>query len=99
MRRLVWSRTAKETYLDILLDIQETWGDDTAVEFAEKVESTLKSIQRMPYMFQASPSSPDKKIRRWVISKQTSLFYKVEEDRVDLITFHINRMNDPNLNK
>lgn len=43
-RSIVWSRTARETYVEILLAIQEKWGDDLAIKFAEKVSARLEAI-------------------------------------------------------
>lgn len=96
-RTIVWSRTARETYVEILLRIQENWGDDPAVKFAEKVEATLESIRVLPFMYPPSQGSPNKSIRKCVLSKQTSLFYRIEGNSVELITFFDNRNNPQNL--
>lgn len=97
IREVRWSKTSRQTYLDILLYIQEKWGDEKAVEFAEKVESLIQNIIKMPLMFPATEHE-GKQIRRCVVSKQTSIYYKVEETSIDLITFYDNRQNPENLN-
>lgn len=90
-REIRWSKTARQSYLDILLYIQDNWGDERAIKFSRKVESILASVKNTPFMFPATSIGPNKKIRRCVVSKQSSLYYKVEEKTIDLLTFYDNR--------
>ena len=87
-RELRWSKTARQTYLDLLLRLQDDWSTDRAVVFAERVDKILNAIQEMPYQYPAAkPESGDITIRRCVLSKQTTLYYRVENQYVDLIVF------------
>ena len=94
-REIKWTKTARQTYLEILLSIQERWGDDMAIKLNDRLEKVLPSIQDMPFMFPAV--SENTTVRRCVLTKQTSLFYQVFEDSIHLLTFFDNRQNPDRL--
>jgi plasmid stabilization system protein ParE len=76
-RELLWTKKARHTYLNILLYLQDRWDEKVLKSFVERVERTLETIRRMPFIYPASQKSQDKKIRKCVIRRQTSLYYHV----------------------
>ena len=96
-REVRWSKLARKSYIDLLLDIQDNWGDDVAVTFAQKVEKTIQTIQSMPFIYPAAEKAQAQNTRRCVLSKQTSLYYKVEDTFIDLIVFYDNRKSKDSL--
>lgn len=53
-RKIRWSKTGCQTYLDILLDIQEKWGDNSAIKLDGKLQKVLTTISQMPHIYPAS---------------------------------------------
>ena len=75
--------------MDILGYIQDRWGMKKATDFIDKTDVVLEKITVYPLMY---PIAKNKKnLRQAVVTKQTSLTYKVSEDSVELIEFYDNR--------
>ncbi|MBK0379587.1 type II toxin-antitoxin system RelE/ParE family toxin [Mucilaginibacter segetis] len=89
-RSIFWTEEAQETFDHIVLLIDDKWGMKQAGIFINRVQTTLKLIAVQPYMYQASLIA---EIRRAVISKQTSLFYKVNEKSIIVLYFWDNRQD------
>lgn len=79
--------------IDILLSITEfienKWTRKEADKFLDKVHKTLDLTSKNPYMFKSSDFK--KNIRIGYISKQTSFFYKVQENEIIILFFWDNR--------
>lgn len=97
MRAIIWTRSARQSYLDLLLSLQERWGDDFAVSFAERVEKLISPLSESPFLYPVYTNYQERKIRRCVISKQSAFFYTVSDNSVELITFFDNRQNPDKL--
>ena len=86
-----WSPRSQKDYLNLLDNLQLKWGEKTIQKFNDRLESILELIAERPEMY---PSSGKKKqVRRCVLSKQTSLYYRIKKDKIELITLFDNRQN------
>ncbi|GAA5040119.1 hypothetical protein GCM10011506_40250 [Marivirga lumbricoides] len=86
-----WSPRARQDYLKLLDYLADKWGNKTVNKFNNRLQSILKLISEMPDLY---PSSGKRKqVRRCVISKQTSLYYQIKKDKIELITMFDNRQN------
>ncbi len=85
---IVWSELAKETYLDILNYILSEWMMKEATDFDNKVESLLAKLKTNT---RHCPKSRIKKIRKCVITSQTSLVYRLDNNVIELVVFVDNR--------
>ncbi|RMD98606.1 MAG: type II toxin-antitoxin system RelE/ParE family toxin [Bacteroidetes bacterium] len=87
-----WSPEAKEEFSQILDYLESRFGNRATIDFIEKVDIVIGHIAVNPKIFPASPKRPD--IHRAIISKQTSLYYRLEKQEVQLLHFWDNR-KDP----
>ncbi len=87
--RIEWSPFAKLTYNEILLDILDKWSVDEMEQFNEHVKGWLNDIREFKEM--CPPSGKNSNYRRCVISKQTSLVYKVKGEVIELLEFIVNK--------
>jgi plasmid stabilization system protein ParE len=88
-RILIWSQKSRDNFLDIIGYIQDKWGRKKATDFIDKTDVVLEKITVYPLMY---PKSKKKKnLRQAVVTKQTSLTYKVSDESVELIEFYDNR--------
>lgn len=86
-----WSPRSRQDYLKLLDYLADKWGNKTINKFNNRLQSILKLISERPDLY---PSSGKKKqVRRCVISKQTSLYYQIKQDKIELITMFDNRQN------
>jgi plasmid stabilization system protein ParE len=89
-----WTPEAKISYFNILDYLQTKWGTNEIKNFVEKTNFVLHQIDKNPKMFKQSKS---KNIRIGLISKQTSLFYRIKKSEIELLTFWDNRQDDKKL--
>jgi plasmid stabilization system protein ParE len=73
--------TLKQTYNFI----RDKFGTVSADKFVLKVEKTISLVAQHPYMFKAS--TIDENVRVGLISKQTSLFYRITDNSIHLLFF------------
>ena len=88
--KIEWSDEAENTYLDILSYLENNWSRKEVLKFIKRTETLLETILIQPYLFKASQNQL---IRKAVIGKQNSLFYRIDNDRIYLLTFWDNRQN------
>ncbi len=85
------SERAEKNLDDIIQYLETEWSVRVRDKFLEVLKTKIEQIGRMPQMYEAS--SKKKTIRRCVISKQTSLYYKAKKEEIEIITIQDNRGN------
>jgi plasmid stabilization system protein ParE len=88
---IVYTSEALETLTAIYNFISNKFGVNSADRFVLQAEKTINLIAEFPLMFKAS--SIDEKVRVGFISKQTSLFYKINSTSITLLYFWDNRQD------
>ena len=76
------SQTAYDQLHQILNYLEEKWSQQVSDNFLEKLERTMDSIGRFPYSSPAALHFPG--LRKCVITKQVSAFYRVDEVRKEV---------------
>ena len=85
---ITWTQEALDSFEKISLSIIKKWGFRPAKEFDDEVNRLLNHLQNNSGL---CPPSKKKDIRKCVVSKQTSLIYRVKETSIQLIAFVDNR--------
>lgn len=95
--KVTWSARSKITYFKVLDYLEHNWSKKEIVQFSQRTEIVIRAIKRNPGIFPVS--SKHKEIRRAIIDKNNSLFYKVNKysNKIYLLTFFDNRQNPNNL--
>jgi len=89
--RILWTDFALielEATIEYLL---EKWTEKELESLALKIEEALELISMNPNLFQFSDVK--KGIRRVVIAKYNTMYYRTKEDSVEIISFFSNRQN------
>lgn len=99
MYQIEWTPLAESSYQAILDFVFEQWSIEIVIRLDDEVKDILGHLERK--FFIGSPVHGNANIRKCVISKQTSLIYRIihETDTVELITFVDNRSNHPFFNQ
>jgi len=94
---VIWSAKARITFYKVLDYLENNWNRREIVKFNKRTEVILQAIKRNPGIFPLSQKQM--KIRKAIVDKNNSLFYKVDErnERIYLLTFFDNRQNPENL--
>lgn len=87
--RIYYTEPAKETLLLLYSSIESKFGTRSADKFLLKVEKTIELISEFPFMFKSSSIAED--VRIGLITKQSSVFYRVSEESINLLFFWDNR--------
>ena len=92
--KIQWTKRAAESFDKIVNSIEENWSENSAKTFVKKTDKLIEQIAENPDI---CPQIEGKNVKRGVITKQTSLFYRVMKDVIRLITFWDNRRNPKRL--
>lgn len=86
---IFWTKEALETFDLVVEQIHIKWNEKETGKFIYKTQNLLNFISKQPYIFKASEIGNS--VRKAVLSKQTSLFYRVEDKQIVLLYFWDNR--------
>lgn len=91
--KLIWSNQAQKDYYKVLTYLYENWGLNEVRSFVNKTEEVLGVIRKQPKTFIESRSK--RNIRKGLVTKHNSLFYKVKpyKREIILLAFWDNRQS------
>ncbi len=89
--QVIWTDQARTSYANTIKNILDRWNVETAIKLEDSVNELILHLEQYKHFCPASKK--DKKLRKCVISKQTSLFYEVNKTHISLIIFVDNRTN------
>jgi plasmid stabilization system protein ParE len=85
------SERAERNLDNIVRYLETQWSARVRDKFLDLLKNKIEKIAKMPQMYEAS--SKKKTIRRCVLNKQTSLYYRVRRDELEIVTIQDNRKN------
>ena len=89
--KILWTDNALKELENTIEYLEENWTDRELRNLALKLEETLSYISQNPNLFQ--PSDVKKEIRRVVILAHNSLYYRVNKDQIEILSFFSNRQS------
>jgi plasmid stabilization system protein ParE len=84
MKEIHWSTQAEITFDAVYQFVLQQWGFETAEGFRQQTLKTLNQVSKHPLSFQESSI---KNVRKAIVSKHTSFFYEVLENKILLVYF------------
>jgi plasmid stabilization system protein ParE len=94
-KTIIWSPLSENDFVSILNYLQENWGDIVVQGFIEITTSAVSQISMNPKQFPLVYKN--KKIRKCVLTKHNSLFYRNRKDCVDILRIYDNRQDPKKL--
>jgi plasmid stabilization system protein ParE len=92
--QIIWSDEAVADYHQNIDYLEKEWSSQVVIEFIEDVEAAIELIKSHPALY---PLTDYQEIRKAVIRKQITLFFKVKDKQVHLIRFWNNYQNPDKL--
>jgi len=92
--KVIWSAEALENLEKIITYLEKNWSEKEIKKFVKKLEKQISLIKKQPLSF---PKSQLVEIRKSVLSKQITIFYKTSGDTIYIITIFDNRQNPEKL--
>ena len=93
--KIVWSDEALENLEKIIHYLESNWTEKELKRFFSRLEKRIRLISQRPQIFPESQAKSS--IKKSVLSKQTTIYYKIGKDTVEIVTFFDNRQNPEKL--
>jgi plasmid stabilization system protein ParE len=88
-KQIIWSPSAENNFLHILEYLQNNWDVKVSLSLIEITDKLIKLILTNPRQFPVIHN--DKKIRKCVISKHNTLYYRERGSYIDILRIFDNR--------
>jgi plasmid stabilization system protein ParE len=88
---IYWSKRADSKFDRIIEFIHNEWGETVTKAFVKKVYDFLDILEEFPEI--GTLENKERNIRAFVIVRQLTLFYKIQDNKIILLNFFDNRMN------
>lgn len=96
-REIRLSKRAMKKLDSLLVYLEKEWSPKVKQDFILKFDKSLKQIQKLPDSFPESETING--LRKCVVTKQTTVFYKYSETTINVVTIFDNRQNPKSLKK
>lgn len=87
--KVFWTKRALIELEEVESYITEHWTDKELKRLFKHLELTIQLISKNPQIFYESDMK--KGVRRAVILKLNSLYYRIKENQIEVLAFHANR--------
>jgi plasmid stabilization system protein ParE len=87
--KVFWTDRALNELAEVEAYIIEQWTEKELKRLFKHLELTIQLISENPQIF--SESEKKKGVRRAVILKLNSLYYRINESQIEVLAFHANR--------
>ena len=81
---IIWSQQSKKDYWQNIDYLEAEWTFRDVVNFIEKVENTINLLSNKNVQF---ISTNYKNVNKVVITKQITLYYKLNSEKIELLRF------------
>ncbi|GGG45681.1 type II toxin-antitoxin system RelE/ParE family toxin [Epilithonimonas arachidiradicis] len=92
---ILWTDLALEELAQTVEYLEQEFTDKEIDNLGNEIERILSIITQNPEIF---PYSDKYKIRKVVILKFNSLYYRILNDKIEIVSFFSNRQNPENRN-
>ena len=92
-KQIVWSPLSENDFADILEYLNKNWDEKVAANFIDLTENIIDQISINPKQYPIIFKK--KRIRKCVLTKHNSLFYRDSRSKVEILRIYDTRQ-DPN---
>ncbi|PWB24936.1 type II toxin-antitoxin system RelE/ParE family toxin [Flavobacterium sp. HTF] len=96
-RTIVFSKNAEKGLSELFEYLEDQWSERIKNKFISNLDKVIYLIQIEPEFF--PKSELNKNYRKCVLSKQTTIYYKFNTKRVEIVTFFDTRQNPNKIKK
>ena len=94
-KRIIWSPKSAQDFENILEYLEKNWDGSVALKFIELVDILLVQVSINPKQFPLIHKKLN--VRKCVISKHNTLYYRNRRDYSELLRIYDNRQDPNNL--
>lgn len=89
--KILWTDFALSELEKTIEYLEKNWTERELRNLAIEIEQTLTLLSHNPNLFQSSDIK--KEIRRVVVAKHNTLYYRVKNNTIEIISFFSNRQS------
>lgn len=89
--KITWTNFALRELKETIEYLQANWTEKELRKLAFEIEGTVDLLSHNPNLFQASETKNG--IRRVIVAKNNTLYYRVKNNSVEILSFFSNRQN------
>jgi len=89
--KIIWTDEALKNLSGIIEYLEQRWTEREIRNFARLLDRQINLIQSNPKLFPTSKTS--KNLRKSVLTKQTTIYYRIDNKEVRIVTLFDNRQN------
>lgn len=89
-----YSPRARHEQIELLEYIVRKFGSTTAKDVYERIEKVLDTISQTPEIYRVSKRQAG--LRKCVLSKQTSIYYRINDGYIEVVSFRANLKSPKN---
>jgi len=93
--RIIWSPKAEKDLENILDYLFENWGQKITVRFLDNISYLIKQIENTPERYPVI--NKDLNVRKCVLTKQNTLFYRVINNKIEILRVYDTRQDPKKL--
>ena len=94
--KIIWTNNALSELQKILEYLESTWSKKEISKFFKKFDRQLMLLSGNPYMYPISEKKES--VRRSVVNKRLTLYYKIDINSIYLLSLFDNRRNPESIN-
>jgi plasmid stabilization system protein ParE len=94
-KQIIWSPLSERDFENILEYLYNEWDEKVAIKFIDIIDILIKQISINPKQFPYI--NKNKKVRKCVITKHNTLFYRDRKEHIDILRIYDTRQNLKNL--
>ena len=95
VKKITFSPEANERLKEIILYLVNEWSINYAAKFIDILDDKISNIKQFPMIYPTLEDNHD--IHFCVINKQITLYYKINESEIEVITLFDTRSNPSKL--
>ena len=95
-REVIWMPEAERSFNDNIEYLSDKWTLQVINEFLDRVDFVIDQISENPYLYPPYEKRDD--VRKCPLTKQITLYFKIKDNQIDLLTFWNNYQDPDKLN-
>ena len=89
--KVIWSENSVKELESIITYLEDNWSEKEIRKFIQQLNDRIHLIKSYPRIFPSSPKS--NKVRKAVLNKRTTIFYRVAPDVIELLSIFDSRQD------
>ena len=95
LKAIIWSPLSENDFATIVDYLDKQWGTKVAIQFIDLIDNILYQISNNPRQFPVIYKW--KKIRKCVLTKHNTLYYRDAKNRIEILRIYDTRQDPINL--